>query len=236
MARTQEEYLQVVRAVHKNFYSYPNLNYTRAHDKIRIECPVHGEFCQSANSHLRGTGCPKCGSVKKGKTRRLNLLSKRPDLSHIEVPEGSKAVPVGTKGDYALVDTEDYERVMEYNWSLSRGYARNNVVGMMHRFIMNPPDDLYIDHVFHNKLDNRKGQLRVCTTQQNGFNSKARGGTSTYKGVYWDKRRDKWVARIIHNQKGRFLGFFTTEEEAALAYDRAAKEIQGEFAHLNIVL
>lgn len=207
-------------------YDYSKVEYINAHTKVCITCPEHGEFWQTPDKHTNeGTACPKCS----GK------VPVHPDLSHIETPPGSRAVPVGIKGDYALVDTEDYERVMGYNWHLNRGgYAKNNTVGLMHRFIMRVTDpELLVDHKYHNTLDNRKSQLRVCTKQQNQFNSKARKGTSPYKGVYWDKVRGKWIARITLNYKAKHLGMFTDEVEAAKTYDKAAKEVQGDFARLN---
>lgn len=223
--KARDNFFKTAPEVHENFYDYSKAVYTKMHEKVCITCPNHGDFWQTPNQHLYNkNGCPKCS----GRT------PVHPDLSHIETPVGSKAVPVGTKGDYALVDDEDYEKCMEYNWSFDGGgYARNHNIGKMHRFIMNAPNNMDVDHKFHDKLDNRKSQLRICTRSQNMYNSGSRGGASKFKGVYWDKKQGKWESHITVNYKKIFLGYYETEREAALAYDVAANKYSGEFAKLN---
>lgn len=104
----------------------------------------------------------------------------------------------------------------------------------MHREIMDVPKHLVCDHINHNGLDNRKNNLRTCTRQQNTHNQKPRKkGTSKYKGVDWNKRQKKWRARIYYRGKCHYLGYFNNEIDAALTYDKKAKELFGEFACLN---
>jgi len=75
-----------------------------------------------------------------------------------------------------LVDDDDFVKVSSYNWKESRGYAYTNIkdigIVMMHRMIMGLQrgDGLEVDHIHHNKLDNRKSQLRICTPLQNSQN------------------------------------------------------------------
>lgn len=231
---TREEVVKRARAIHGDKYDYSKVVYINMHTKVCIICPDHGEFWMTPNNHLfQKQGCGVCGDLKSGKTLSNNCKAKRPDLSHVETPPGSRAVPVGKKGDYALVDEEDYERVMEYNWYLTTGYAINDAVGMMHRFIMNPPDDMEVDHIFHNKLDNRKGYLRISTPQQNVFNSRPYGKASKYKGVYWSKAANKWYSQMVVDGKCNYIGLFESEVQAAKEYDKLAIKLQGKFAYLN---
>jgi hypothetical protein len=95
-----------------------------------------------------------------------------------------------------------------------------------------------IDHVNRNTLDNQRANLRAASRSQNGANSKKRVfrgqiATSIYKGVSWYKRQKKWIASIREDDKLRFLGYYSSEEDAARAYDTAATRIHGEFARLN---
>lgn len=58
---TTEEFIEKAQQIHNNKYNYSNIKYTGSHDKIKIICPIHGEFEQEARKHLDGHGCPKCG-------------------------------------------------------------------------------------------------------------------------------------------------------------------------------
>ena len=93
------------------------------------------------------------------------------------------------------------------------------------------------DHRDHDKLNNRKNNLRPCNKSQNAANiiKKNTNSSSIFKGVYWSKRRKTWHARIMKNYKGIYLGSFKKETDAALAYNEWAKRIFGEFASLNTI-
>ena len=106
---------------------------------------------------------------------------------------------------------------------------------LLHRLLLDPPDVMQIDHVNRDGLDNRRANLRVCTRSQNLANSPPRaGGSSQFKGVYWNKNATKWHARGHDGTgKGLHLGYFANEVDAARAYDVHAMATWGEFALLN---
>ena|SRR5438128_3286608 len=148
-----------------------------------------------------------------------------------------------TQGYVALVDDEDYERVAQFTWHAGidrravyaqRSIARTTV--QLHRLVLEITDAaLQVDHRDHNGLNCQKQNLRVCTNSQNQGNKRksTRSTSSKYKGVSWHKQRGKWQATITRLNKFSFLGYFSSEEDAARAYDRAARDHFGGFAHRN---
>jgi hypothetical protein len=99
---------------------------------------------------------------------------------------------------------------------------------------MNTPEGFQCDHIDGNTLNNQKSNLRNVTCQQNGCNkSKCKNLFSKYKGVSRVKRDKKWQAYITVHQKPIFLGCFTNELDAAVAYNNAAIKYFGEYAKLN---
>ena len=144
-----------------------------------------------------------------------------------------------TQGKYAIVDDEDFEYLNQWKWSCAKGtrYAAsriNNKIVYMHRLLMNPSKGKQIDHINNNGLDNRRENLRIATDSENKFNHKLIKTNKTgYHGVYWDLQMKKWGVGISLNGKHKALGYFLTKEEAALAYNDAAKKYRGEFAQLN---
>ena len=147
-------------------------------------------------------------------------------------PEDYKLIPL-TQGKFAKVDNEDFDRVKGINWCHCTKYAYNKTIKQMHRYIMNCPDNMVVDHINGDTLDNRKSNLRIITKQENSFNQKPRRGTSKHLGVSYDKSRGKWVAEIKHNYKKIFIGRFDTEHEAVVARDNKAIELFGDLARLN---
>jgi hypothetical protein len=157
-----------------------------------------------------------------------------------------------SNGAPILVDDDDYEDLIQFSWYITHnGYAARCVYEngrqtseRMHRRIMGlkSGDPREVDHRFGLKLDNRKSELRICTTAQNLCNVGIRkDNTSGYKGVKLrrkgrgDKMRGgkKWETRISHNGKNRYIGCFETPEEAYAAYCKVARELHGEFANLG---
>lgn len=151
-----------------------------------------------------------------------------------------------TRGEYAIVDQADFEKLKQHKWHLTidrwNKYAKRSARKgnkrcrcAMHRVVTNAPDGLFVDHINHNGLDNRKANLRIVTSQQNSWNKRQgkRRKSSKYKGLSWRKNSQKWGVSICIDYKSKHLGYFEDEKEAAAAYDRAAKKYQGEYAFLN---
>ena len=101
-------------------------------------------------------------------------------------------------------------------------------------FILNLTNLPCVDHKDRNSLNNHISNLRWCSKRQNNQNrSKRKNTTSVYKGICFDKSKKKWCAQIKHNAQLIHLGCFSDETDAGRAYDRKAKELFREFAHLN---
>ena len=154
-----------------------------------------------------------------------------------EPQSGVKRIPL-SDGQYALVDAADYEWLSGYHWHLcSGGYAARSEKGkriLMHRQIMDPPKGMVVDHIDGNRANNCRSNLRVCTRAENQRNQrKQRGSASAFKGVGYLKGSERCHAKLVFEGKTVWLGHFDDEVEAARAYDRAAVECFGEFAHLN---
>lgn len=155
-----------------------------------------------------------------------------------------KLIPL-SQGKFATIDADDYELVKNLKWHTSSGYAMHNkwdkktkkpLHVLMHRLITNCPDGMQVDHINGDKLDNRKGNLRLCTLGQNNAyrpKSNHKPLSSKYKGVY--SSYGKWRAQIRASNKLIYLGTFETELDAARAYNEAAIANHGEFAWVNII-
>jgi len=81
-----------------------------------------------------------------------------------------------------------------------------------------------IDHINNIKSDNRAENLQLITQRENA--SKDRNGTSQYTGVSWNKKAKKWIVFIVINNKHNYLGLFTNEYDAHLAYQEKLKQIK----------
>lgn len=156
-----------------------------------------------------------------------------------------------TKGQFAIVDARDYERLSAHKWlawpTKPRGgfYAARYTktedgslqLILMHREILGLThgDERESDHVEPlAKTDNRRKNLRIATGQQNHCNCrKRRNNTSGFKGVSWHRHTKQFVAYIRVNGKPIFLGYRRTPEDAAQLYAEAALKHHGEFARVT---
>lgn len=143
------------------------------------------------------------------------------------------------KGERIIVDAQDYESLAVHTWHVSSwGYAvrfeRANgkkICIRMHRQLLGLSlhDGKIVDHINRNPLDNRRGNLRLCTSGQNGVNTGPRSHNRLgVKGVQQHYR--KFQARITINGRRKFLGMFATAEEASEFFELASALVYGEFA------
>jgi hypothetical protein len=158
-------------------------------------------------------------------------------------PPPAMEIPL-TRGKVALVSPEDYERIAAHKWTafldnggIWRAYRKVTVAGRsetvyMHRVIMDAPPDKVVDHWDGDGLNNRRGNLRVCTQGQNLCNTKLRSNkqSDAPKGVSWDADRGKWTAEIKLGKRRLRLGRFDTKDEAIAARRAKEPEVHGEYA------
>lgn len=165
-----------------------------------------------------------------------------------EYRDFARKVPL-SRGKFAVVDEEDFERVSEYQWHAQwsphaktfygktayRDKYRTLIVLHLHRFVLGTTNDLVlVDHRDHDGLNCRKLNLRECDKSQNAANGRMRStNTSGYKGVSFYPQSGKWRAIICLHYKNISLGLHVEKIDAARAYDQKAIELFGEFAHLN---
>ena len=136
-----------------------------------------------------------------------------------------------------LIETSDLVKISSIRglwrplWCKNSGYykARGSIKGKevyMHRFVMDAPDDLLVDHINHNTLDNRRDNLRLATYSENGQNRKGASSRSKslVRGVYWNKREFKWIAQIRLNGKV-YGGRYDSKKEAIKASSELRKEL-----------
>lgn len=134
----------------------------------------------------------------------------------------------------AKVDDEDFALLSQYKWHEDAGYARMNA-WKMHELVLGvAPQGKVWDHIDRDKLNNQRHNLRLVTQAQNRMNSCSSSSTG-FKGVTWHKRKGKYEVKIMKDGVSYYLGSYHTKQEAAIVYNKKAKELFGEYAFLNQV-
>lgn len=152
-----------------------------------------------------------------------------------------------TQNQTTIIDDEDFDRVKQHKWCAleqpkykeNKFMAVTNITHLdgrretvyLHRFIMNAPKGLHVDHKDRNPLNNQKSNLRICTHAENQRNrAENSNNKSGFKGVCFVKHAKRYKAQIWANGKRTFLGYHDTAEAASEAYKQAANEIHGGYA------
>lgn len=142
---------------------------------------------------------------------------------------------------YAIIDREDKDKCMEYKWCLvykgKTAYVKSSTLLYLHHLIIGrPPVGMEIDHKNMDGLNNRRSNLRFCTSEQNKRNrNRPSSNTSGYKGVIWDKKAGKWRAQITEKRKLVYIGIYDDPILAAKAYDKEAIARFEAFARPNFL-
>lgn len=197
----------------------------------RCKCDCGNEKDISSSSLKRGTR--SCGCLSK-ESSYLRRGSNNYDMSN-EYGIGFTS----NNNSKFYFDKEDFDKIKIYTWHESAdGYIKTNDVRnpkdkktiSLHRLIMDAKKDDIVDHINHNVNDNRKSNLRICTKQQNIFNSSIyKNNTSGVKGVR--KRGEYWFSSIIINGEIIGLGYHKDFNKAVEARKKAEKEYLGEWAY-----
>lgn len=156
--------------------------------------------------------------------------------------EGNLAYVPLTQGREAVIDVRDAHLVAGKRWvalvgkgaNYAASYTREGgktVATLMHRLILNAPSGALVDHVNGDGLDNTRANIRLATTAQNAHNQKlSSANRSGVKGVGWNARAGKWIARVMKDGKHTYLGLFEDLAAAEEAVLRARADLHGEFA------
>ena len=139
------------------------------------------------------------------------------------------------QGKFPFISKEKIlkERISKNGYNMiylcKNGKLRNISVHIMvaMAFLNHIPDGtnkICVDHINNNSLDNRLENLQLITQRENSSKDK-KNKTSKYTGVCWDKKRNKWKGYIEINKERKYLGYFTDEYEAHLAYQNQLKKI-----------
>ena len=187
-----------------------------------------GKVCLSRRDHLvdgRKKSCGRCYRI---------------------IPEEGHMRYICQNGNSFIFDADDYRlfsnrfcyvTTLEDGCSHVMSRASNGKIEQVSRLILNLSDAFFVDHINGDHLDNRKCNLRIATVKENSRNAGIRNdNTSGFKGVSFFRRRGKYRAYINIDQKQKHLGYFDDPEEAARAYDEAARSYFGEFACVNFPL
>lgn len=204
-------------------------------------CDCNNIFIAIAGS-LKSGNTKSCGCLRKDKIYRRGFIP-----SKAIIKDGIATIEICDKKNkiiaHAIVDEIDYDKVKDFRWSLSgnryvaaRMTHGDNTRIYLHRLLLNTKK-VHTDHINGDRLDNRRNNLRECTHAENFHNQSkrqtyaGRPTTSIYKGVCL--ANGKWVAQIGVDKKRIRLGSYVNEEEAGLAYNKAALKYFGEFARIN---
>lgn len=189
-------------------------------------CPEHNRVIVRGDA-LKSGAAQSCGCKQKEMASKANKKFNTYDLS------GKYGIGYDCNRKEFYFDLEDYDKIKGFSWHINkRGYvtAYNKNTGgniSFHRLLY--PLAETVDHINHNKCDNRKCNLRECSQRENNLNRKVKPSKSSgVTGVY--KRNDKWLASINSNGEN-YNKEFDTLEEAINQRQIWEREYFGEFAY-----
>lgn len=203
------------------------------HKKVIVECDCENKTMFSVllfdvlKEHTKSCGCLKVESQYKT-FKKYNTY----DLT------GEYGIGYSSNTNEPFYfDLEDYDKIKDICWLIAddrvKGTIKNKLV-LIHRLLTNINSNQLIDHINLNPRDNRKSNLRLATTSQNGMNRKGNGIMSKFglKGIYWDNSKNRWRCQLKKNKKHVFRKMFYDLKEAIHAQIEAEKIHFGEYRYV----
>lgn len=229
----------------------PDIVYKNGSHTTAWECQCDcGNKTIVAGGHLKKKkrGTKSCGCiVTENAKKQLNRIhnGELPSFKKYNTYDLSGEFGIGytdnTDADgrnYFYFDLEDYDKIKDYCWHFARNYVEawdylnkeKKINIRLHRLVMGCPENMDVDHIYHNKYDNRKDQLRFVTDRENSWNKQKKSiGKTGVTGVTLHGNR--YYARIGYKGKRIFLGSFITLEQAKEAREKAERDYYGEYRY-----
>ena len=242
-----------------NFIDLIGMTFGRLKVIERVENTKKGEtqwLCQCCceaktrkivkGEYLRNGDTQSCGCLSREKTIERNKTEHKKYNDFVVT--NKYVIMYTSKNEPFLVDIEDFGKVHKICWSKNNagyltGNAGNGQIVLLHRYIMDCPDRMDVDHKHGSdtKWDNRRSNLRIGSKAENMGNTKTpKTNTSGYKGVYWNKERQLWVAQIscgVNPKNGKkkchYLGSYERIEDAIAARKAGEEKFFGEWSYDN---
>lgn len=187
-----------------------------------------------------------CGGIKiansqklqNGKIRSCGCLINAITPNNYDLTHEDYVIGYDSNNKMFIFDKEDYELVKTRRWFVSNtkviSSSHDKNISLHHFILGEKYDGLLIDHKNHDFTDNRKSNLRIANKQLNGINRPANKNNKLQtKGVSFDKRVNKYIARIYKDGKQYYIGSYLTLEEAKQARIQKEIELFGEFAYIQ---
>ncbi len=180
--------------------------------------------------------------------RDIEEVNKQKELEHLNKEitrnsDGEAVIYIYNKNKEkileTIIDEELWYELSKVGWYLNNKYISGTINGKtirLHRYLLDAPDNLFVDHIDGNPLNNKKSNLRLATKEENSYNKiKYKNTIHQYKGITYIKKNinNPFYVSITKDTKNYTVGHFDTEIKAAIAYNIKAKELFGEFANLN---
>ena len=162
------------------------------------------------NGHTQSCGCLQSERAVSS-NRKYNTYETKDEVTKV----------FDENGNFALIDTEDLERVKPYYWAMEvkSGYfvKRRSITSLrgnptsLHRFIMDCPEGLVVDHLNHNRADNRKANLHICSIRDNSINQPV-------IGVTYLPHIGRWQVSVLSDRSIKYIDIVDTFDEAVELY------------------
>lgn len=177
----------------------------------------------------------------RGETKSCGCYRKKINTYNLTSYEYGVGITTNTNKEFYF-DLEDYDLICNYCWyeDIQKGYISANSSGkiiFLHRLVMGNPTGKDIDHIRHNKYDNRKSSLRICEHQQNSMNCKIKkNNTSGYSGISYSKDRNKWRAQIGYKNQRILIGYYDNKDDAVEARRLYEENLFKEWSYKNSMI